>query len=289
MVLAQLLRDALRHKYGFYYWYSLLDFYQRSAYRGGCINVHLALSLYHAFNFTAAVRCCRCSTHSEAEVKKKQNKKSHLWTTAKTLAACSESSCARRHISRPQVPYRYIKISVKAGPEICKAVFQTFRAHAADPLLAPCTLLPCWLLLIEILFGFFLFFFPATVHIMSGGTNQLPSLLFMGMYCCQLQTLRGGKFSMSHLISVGVGGITQPLQWLNARFKYNHKFINLRTITRRRFHRNTANARGRLRRASHPSLRAYSAFTYPQDSFWCTPKTQKDSPRPPHLKKQKGK
>lgn len=56
---------------------------------------------------------------------------------------------------------------------------------------------------------------------------------------------------------------------------------------RRRFHRNTANTRGRLRCASHPSLREHGAFTYPQDSFWRTPATQKDSPRPPHLKKKK--
>lgn len=55
---------------------------------------------------------------------------------------------------------------------------------------------------------------------------------------------------------------------------------------RRRFHRNTPNTRGRLRCATHPSVRVYNAFTYPQDSFRCTPETQKDSPRPPHLKKK---
>lgn len=213
-----------------------------------------------------------------------------LWTTAKTLAACSESSYAWRRISRPQVPYWYIKISVKGGPEICEAVLQTFRAHAADPLFG--TLHPAAVLTfadrntVFICLVFFLVFFPVTDHIMSSGTNQLPPLLFMGMYCRQLRTRRGGKYPCLVWFRLG-WGIAQPLRWLHAWFKYNHKFINLRTTMRRRFHRNTANTRGRLRCASHPSLRVYKALTYPQDSFCCTAEAQMDSPRPPHLKKKK--
>lgn len=153
------------------------------------------------------MRCCRCSTHSEAEDFFKKNLKSHLWTTAKTLAA-------RRCISRPQVPYWYIKISVKGGPEIFKAVLQTSRAHAADPLLAPCTLLPCWLLLIEILFlsvwGFFFFFSCDWSH-REQRNKSAPVVAFYGNVLLSVTNTAGWQISMSHMISVGVGDCSTPV------------------------------------------------------------------------------
>lgn len=163
---------------------------------------------------------------------------------------------------------------------------QKYARLCSRPLLAPCALPPCWLLLIEILFLFVFFLWLIT----SWAAEQIgPRRRFL-WECIVVSYKHCGaaNFHVSYDFGGG-GGIAQPLRWLRAWFKYNHKCINLRTIMRRRFRRNTANARGRLRCASHPSLREYDAFTYPQDSFWCTPATQKDSPCPPHLKKKKKK
>lgn len=131
------------------------------------------------------------------------------------------------------------------------------------------------------------FFFPSDRSHHEQRNKSAPTVAFYGNVLLSVTNTAGWQISHVSYDFNGGGGVAQPLWWLHAWFKYNHKFINLRTIRRRRFHRNTANARGRLRCASHPSLCAFSAFTYPQDSFCCTPETRKDSQRPPYLKKKK--
>lgn len=131
-----------------------------------------------------------------------------LWTTAKTLAACSESSYARRRISRPQVPYWYIKISVKGGPEICEAVLQTFRAHAADPLFG--TLHPAAVLTfadrntVFICLVFFWFFFLWLIT--SWAAEQISSRRCFLWECIVVSYERGGVANIHVSCDFGWGG-----------------------------------------------------------------------------------